>query len=186
MNLLTQIKQKSIQDKIPIVRDNTLGVINHLISNNGYSSILELGTAYGYSAYYFSLNKQVNKITTIEKDKQRYDIAREFLKTNEKIKLINDDVFLYKPKKQYDLIFVDGPKSHQEKLVDKYLQYLNKNGTMVIDNIYLKKFDDLASLTKNQKNLIIKIKKFREWLISQTKFKTKILDVDDGIAIVTI
>jgi predicted O-methyltransferase YrrM len=184
MNDLLKIKQKCLDDKIPIIRDNTFDFINRLITNNNYSKILELGTAYGYSAFLFSLNKSVTKIISVEKDKARHLVASNLLNKNQKIELVNNDIFLYEPLSTFDLIFVDGPKSRQQEIVNKYMEYLNESGKMVVDNIYLKKFDNSTNLNKNQEKLIQKVKTFREWL-QHSKMNVKILDIDDGIAIIS-
>jgi predicted O-methyltransferase YrrM len=60
------------------------------------------------------------------------------------------------------MVFIDGPKSHQDVLVNKFIKQLNPNGVIVVDNIYLKKFNNLSNLTKNQKALIDKVRSFRE------------------------
>jgi predicted O-methyltransferase YrrM len=161
MFLLKELKQKCLNDNIPIIRDNTIDLIANLITSSNYQSILELGTAYGYSAYLMSLIKNAN-ITTIEKDKKRYEIACNFLKHIKNIKTINDDIFIYEPIQKFDFILVDGPKSNQEDIVKKYYEYLNKNGTMVIDNIYLKKISEKINLTPNQQKLINKVNNFRK------------------------
>lgn len=184
MSDLFTIKTKSLNDNIPIVRDATGDVIVRLINDNAYRSILELGTAYGYSACLFSLNKNIERIVSVEKNNVRYQIAFNFLKDNKKINLINDDLFTYEPHSTFDLIFVDGPKSHQREIVNKYLQYLNDGGKMVIDNIFLKKFTNQTPLTHNQQKLINKVNDFRKWL-NECKLNVKILDIDDGVAIIS-
>jgi predicted O-methyltransferase YrrM len=162
MTFLERLKGKCIADSIPIVRDQTLQIINSIINKYSYSYILELGTAYGYSAYQFSLNKYVKKIISIEKDEFKYQTALNLLRTNKKIKLVHNDIFTYKSNVKFDLIFVDGPKSHQKDIVEKYFPYLKTNGTMIIDNIFLRKFDGLQVLTKNQKKLLTKVNAFHK------------------------
>jgi predicted O-methyltransferase YrrM len=161
MSLLETIKTKCLNDYIPIVIDKTLYLINSLINKNQYKSILEIGTAYGYSAYCFSLNKSIHNITSIEKNKTNYEMASSFLSNQRKIQLINANAFEHNVDETFDLIFIDGPKSHQQELVNKYYQCLNKDGVMIIDNIYLKKFINITNLTKNQKNLINKVNEFK-------------------------
>lgn len=154
------LKDICIQNNIPIVRDKTLDLIKRIIIKNNYSSILEIGSAYGYSAACFSEIDCINKIVSIEKNINDYKIAKKY--ENEKINFINADAFEYQPNQTFDFIFIDGPKSHQEELFDKYEKFLNKNGTIFIDNIYLKKFQNKSFLTKNQKSLINKVNNFRE------------------------
>jgi predicted O-methyltransferase YrrM len=40
-------------------------------------------------------------------------------------------------------------------------------------------------LSKNQKKLVEKVNIFREWLVSQTSFSLKIVDIGDGLAIIS-
>ncbi|MDR0856886.1 MAG: hypothetical protein LBM76_00645 [Mycoplasmataceae bacterium] len=183
-NLLEEIKNKSIADSIPLLRDKTLGLFTKEIVKCGYTSVLEIGTAYGYSALAFSLIDCVNEVVSIERDEIRYGIAKQNLKDIKNINLVLCDAFNYVPNKKYDVILVDGPKSKQDILVTKYLQYLNVNGTMFIDNIFLKKFDDLKTLTKNQASLKRKVDEFKNWLIENKDFHADIIDIDDGVAII--
>ena len=90
--------------------------------------------------------------------------AKNFLAGNKKINLVNDDCFDFVPNKKYDLIFIDGPKSHQDQLFLKYSSYLEDNGFIIIDNIFLKKYSsiDFNSLTKNQQHLVKKVKEFQK------------------------
>ncbi len=180
---LEQLKQLCIKNKIPIVRDKTLELIKEIIIKNNYSSILEIGSAYGYSALSLSQIKSISKIISVEKNRNNYLIAKQF--SNTKLQFINVDAFEFECNDSFDLIFIDGPKSHQEILFNKYLNNLKDNGTIFIDNIFLKKFDHLDKLTKNQNNLVNKVKAFREWLLSNPNIKVEIIDIDDGIAIIS-
>lgn len=57
---------------------------------------------------------------------------------------------------------------------------------MVIDNLYLKKFDKLAvdKLSKNQLKLIQKIDKFKLWLQQGVVgYKFTLYDIDDGVGV---
>ena len=51
---LLKIKQKALEDHIPIIMDDTLEVINKILDENKLDTILEIGTAVGYSAICFS------------------------------------------------------------------------------------------------------------------------------------
>ncbi len=51
---LAKIKQKALEEHIPIIMDDTLEVVGKLLEEIKPSKILEIGTAVGYSAICFS------------------------------------------------------------------------------------------------------------------------------------
>lgn len=51
---LSKIKQKALEDKIPIIMDDTLEVISKILIEKKPERILEIGAAVGYSAMCFS------------------------------------------------------------------------------------------------------------------------------------
>ncbi len=100
---IEELKKKCLEDNIPIIRDDMVPFFNELLHQRKVNSILEIGTAYGYSAFVMLDLKKDLMITTIEKNEANYKIAKSFL-PNE-INLINDDAFSYNPPSKYDLIF---------------------------------------------------------------------------------
>lgn len=179
--------EKCQEDHIPIVRDKTKDLILSLIKKHHCTSLLEIGTAYGYSCSLWLKEKQLTKIVSLEKLTSNYEIAKSFL-NDPRLELINTDAFMYEPSQKFDLIFVDGPKSHQEQLVTKYLNYLTPNGIMVIDNLFLKKFSEVpkTQLTKNQIKLLNKVETFYSWLNQGISgYDLIVSDFDDGVGILT-
>jgi hypothetical protein len=74
--------------------------------------VLVYGLGLGYYLYMISLKKEVTSITVIEKDKDIIKVFNDSLKHNfnmDKIKIINDDAFLYEQNtnKSYSFVFVD-------------------------------------------------------------------------------
>ena len=75
---LERIKQKALNDNIPIIMDDTLEVIDEILKKAKPKSILEIGTAVGYSAICFSKFLQDDGIIdTIERDETRILEAKE-------------------------------------------------------------------------------------------------------------
>ena len=78
---LKQIKQKALEEHIPIIMDDTLQEIEKRMIKNKPSKILEIGTAVGYSAICFSEFLSDNgKIDTIERDEERVEEAKKNIK----------------------------------------------------------------------------------------------------------
>ena len=78
---LEKIKQKALEDHIPIIMDDTLEVVAKILQEVKPSRILEIGTAVGYSAICFSeYLKEDGRIDTIEREEERAKQARENIK----------------------------------------------------------------------------------------------------------
>lgn len=179
--------EKCQEDHIPIVRDKTKDLILSLIKKHRCNSLLEIGTAYGYSCSLWLTSTQLTNVVSVEKLTSNYEVAKAFL-NDPRLELVNDDAFIYEPNQKFDLIFIDGPKSHQEQLVTKYLDYLTPHGVMVIDNLFLKKFSEVpkTQLTKNQIKLLNKVESFYSWLTSGISgYDLIVSDFDDGVGILT-
>ena len=87
---LCNIKKKALEDKVPIIMDDTLEVVAKILTEIKPNKILEIGTAVGYSAICFSEYIQEDgKIDTIERDIERVKEARENIKKAEVEEKIN-------------------------------------------------------------------------------------------------
>lgn len=159
---------------------NACEYICKIINQNNFTKMLEIGTGYGFSSYYFAKNSNIKCIDTIEKNTDYYIQAKKLDDTN-KIKYINESIFDYLIKDSYDLIFVDGPKTKQELIIDKVKNHLNINGMIIIDNIYLKRV--VNKTNNNAIKLINKHKEFINYLNNLKEFNVEYIDIDDGLAI---
>lgn len=179
--ILDTIYLKSKSDNIPYVRDETIKFIIKIINDNNYKNILEIGTAYGYSSAAISLNTNAF-VTSLEKSEDRYKIAFDFLGDNPRIKLLNLDCHNFVTDNLFDLIFIDGPKAKQIAIFEQFSKFLAPNGTIIIDNMFMKKFEN-KDLTKNQARILSSVKELHDFLTSHKTFNCQIIDIDDGIAI---
>ena len=74
--LLDSIEEEALADCVPIIRRETSAFLKTLIALKRPQSILEVGTAVGYSALLMSRVMPENcRITTIEKYEKRIPIA---------------------------------------------------------------------------------------------------------------
>jgi predicted O-methyltransferase YrrM len=142
---------------VAIVRAETIKLIMRKIQERNFSTILEIGTGYGYSAGMICKNCAIKKLTTIEINPVHCQLAKKFLREFKQVECINMDAHDFLPKQKYDLIFFDGPKSRQETLIMRYLPFLSTNGMIIIDNLYLKRISEIVDKNRQQKALLKKI-----------------------------
>ena len=87
---LEKIKEKALENHIPIIMDDTLEVIAKILIEKKPKRILEIGTAVGYSAMCFSKYlAEDGLIDTIERDEKRIEEAKQNFKKVEVENKIN-------------------------------------------------------------------------------------------------
>ncbi len=141
---LEKIKQKALQEHIPIIMDETLEVIEKYLKENPPKKILEIGAAVGYSAMCFSeFLAEGGKIDTIEREEERIAEAKENFKkvgVQDVITLYEGDAVEILPtlKDKYDMVFIDAAKGKYPFFLNQALHKLNPQGIIFADNILYK------------------------------------------------
>ncbi len=106
---LEKIKQKALEEHIPIIMDDTLEVVDKILKEVKPKRILEIGTAVGYSAMCFSeYLEDGGIIDTIERDEERIAEAKINIKNvgvEDKINIYEGDAVEILPtlNEQYDV-----------------------------------------------------------------------------------
>ena len=73
--MIEKIETYAKENNVPIMLPDGIEYLCNYIKENNIKNILEIGTAIGYSAIKMALVDDEIKVTTIERDKIRYDIA---------------------------------------------------------------------------------------------------------------
>ena len=185
---MKELEEYAKINNIPIMqKDGILYLINYIKENN-IKNILEIGSAIGNSSIMMaSINSDI-RITTIERDKDRYDLAVFNIKKynlDKQINIIYGDAVDTDITGMYDLIFIDAAKGKNVFFFEKYKNNLVKRGTIITDNLSfhgLVEDSDLVK-TKNQRGIVNKIKDFISFLDNNEEFATEYIPVGDKIAI---
>lgn len=180
---MEKFKQFNLEHNIPIMPDKTIDFLYHIFDNYQIAQVLEIGTAYGYSSKYLARHPSISKIITLENDTDRFGVAQEYFKGETKIFPVNISAFDYEPKQDFDCIIIDGPKSHQDQLFNKFCTHLKPSGFIFIDDINLFQNTN-KEMTKNRIKLKEKVAEFKKYLQTLTgSWHVEIHDIDDGFAI---
>lgn len=178
---LSKLKEVALANQIPIMRADALDYLVKIIKDNKYQTILEIGTATGYSALYLQIHTGV-KITTIEKDYDRYQEALINTMDNNRIEVIYGDALEILISSKYDVIIIDAAKSKNQALFEKYHTYLNGGGIIVTDNLNLDCLNNKI-MTKNRQKLLDKTRDYIDYLKKHPIYITEFIDVGDKIAV---
>ena len=188
-NMLEEIEKYAKTNNIPIMENEGIDFLTNYIKEKNINTILEIGSAIGYSAIKMALIDKNIKIVTIERDEIRYNEAVKNInkfELNNQITIINNDAFEVELKDKFDLIFIDAAKSQSTKFFLKFKENLKENGTIITDNIYFHGLTHSNNIkSRNLRQMTRKIREYVEFLKNNTEFKTEILEIGDGLALST-
>ncbi|NLC87599.1 MAG: O-methyltransferase [Clostridiaceae bacterium] len=191
MNLqeLQIIKEKALQNHVPIIMDDTLEVVDKILKQLKPKRILEIGTAVGYSAMCFSDYLQENGIIdTIERDVERIKEAKENIVkvgVEEKINILEGDAVEILPtlNEKYDMVFIDAAKGKYPFFLKEALRMLNNNGIILADNILYKGYVMSDYNKHKQRTAVRNLREYIAEVTNNPNLETEILEVGDGLAI---
>ena len=182
-DLISDMERFAKKENVPIMQKESLDYLISFIKQHDIKSVLEVGTAIGYST--ILIKEVVNNITSIERDEERYNIAVKNVELSSlnNITLIKGDALDITITDKFDLIFIDAAKGKNKEFLDKFKSNLNENGYIIIDNM---DFHGLVgkSMTiekRRLRSLVKKIENFIKYMEEQTEFKVTKIDKGDGL-----
>lgn len=186
---LQKIKEKALEEHIPIIMDDTLEVVDKILKEIKPKKILEIGTAVGYSAMCFSKYLQEDGIIdTIERDEERIAEAKvniEKVGVAEKINILEGDAVEILPTLtgKYDMIFIDAAKGKYPFFLKEALLMLEKDGVILADNILYKGYVMSDYNKHKQRTAVRNLREYIHEVTEDPNLETEILEVGDGLAI---
>ena len=188
--LLYELESYAQENTVPIIQKEVrcfLGMLLRLIKPK---SIVELGTAIGYSSIFMSgYIPEDGKIITFEREKEYYNLAKSNIKKAGKdnaIEIMFGDAFdnVKKLTGKYDVIFMDANKSMYRYYFDTLFPLLNTGGVIICDNILYKGMisnDELAP--RKQNTIITNIRDFLSFISHDNRLETSIIPIGDGVSV---
>lgn len=189
--LFTEMERFAKENKVPIMELAGIESMLQILRIQQAKKVLEVGTAIGYSAMRMAEALPGSVIVTLERDKERIQLAKEFIKQSDlsaQIVLIEGDALeveeFVKEHAPFDAIFIDAAKGQYRKFFEMYSKYLAKDGIIITDNVLFKGLVAESEIeSKRIRNLVKKIDEFNHWLMSHPEYDSIILPVGDGVAI---
>ena len=139
--ILNEQRIYAMVNNVPILRESEIALFDELVSLYRPTSVLEVGTAIGYSTLLLARNlAEGGRITSIELDDVRHGMAQYFTGKSEfssAITLLLGDAADILPTLEgpYDMVFLDGPKGHYLHQLKAIMPLLTDNAVILADNV---------------------------------------------------
>ncbi|SKC69603.1 Predicted O-methyltransferase YrrM [Maledivibacter halophilus] len=188
--IIKEMEEFARDNNIPIVHPEVAKFLDVIIKISKVKSILEVGTAIGYSALIFSRAMgNEGKIVTIEKSEDMYNLAKNNIKkagqkANIDILLGDGREVLPQIEGKFDMIFLDAAKGHYQKFLLSCIDRLNDNGIIVSDNVLYKGMVASNQYVVRRKITIVKrMRKYLNYISNHPRLTTSIIPIGDGVAL---
>ena len=188
---LDEIEKYALQTQVPVIRKPMQQLLKFLLAFAKPKSILEVGTAIGFSALLMKeYTPEGCQITTIEKYEKRIPVAREnFARAGaeDAITLLEGDAaeILRTLEGSYDMIFMDAAKGQYIHFLPDILRLLTPGGLLVSDNV-LQDGDIIESrfaVTRRNRTIHSRMRDYLYELTHCLELETTILPVGDGVTL---
>ena len=189
---LENLNKCAVDEDVPVIRRQTQSLIKFLLSLHKPHTILEIGTAVGFSAILMATYGEDDlHIDTIENYEKRIVKARVNIEESgykDRINLIEGDAQeiienLLAKGNEYDMIFVDAAKAQYINYLPVVKKLLRKGGLLLSDNVL---FDgDIVqsrfAVRRRDRTIHARIREYLRVLSEDEDFVTTILPVADGM-----
>lgn len=187
-----KMEQYAKEHNVPIMDLTGMETLLSYVRLKKPKRILEVGTAIGYSAIRMALACENAEIISIERDEERYNIAKDNVRSTHlesRISLLFGDanelqsqVEKYAP---YDFIFIDAAKGQYQNFFDHYSSMLSPDGIIITDNVLFRGYvaDESGLESRRLRSLVKKIRSFNEYMMQHPDYQSSILPVGDGMMV---
>lgn len=189
---LVEIRKYARENHIPVLLDDTAHLLISQIEKLKPESILEIGTAIGYSGTLMLKSCLTSKLVTIEKDNSNFLLAKKNFKEfdlHHRVTQIFGDAYEEIEKlnisgNKFDFIFLDGPKGQYVKYLPILKNMLNLNGVLFSDNVLFKGLVNGPEFVAHRKRTIVmNLRKFLNLLENDSDFISETIEIGDGVNI---
>jgi len=193
-NFINELRIYATEKNVPIIEKETEKMLEVLIKSTNIKSVLEVGTAIGYSGIVFSraMNYQ-GRLKSFEINEETHIIAKENVEKFKKENNVEFDIDLVlsdaktgleNEKGKYDLIFIDAAKGHYKKFYDQIVENLKEGSIIVSDNVLFKGMIATDKyMIKRKKTIVKRMREYIDFLMTNPLLTTTVIPIGDGVAI---
>jgi len=180
-SVLLEMEQLGHRENFPIV-DRLVGRFLYILTKMKKPSlIVELGSGFGYSAYWFAKALDKGKVVLTDYQEKNIKRAKEFFKKGgieDKAEFhVGDAVEIAKNFKNIDILFLDLEKTRYLEAVESLKDNLSDGAVIVADNVLWHG----NVVDKNPDKKTVAVKQFNEYMFSN--YFSSIIPLRDGVLI---
>jgi len=193
MKTFEELEEDALKRNIPVMQREGLFFLIEQLNNMHALSCLEIGSAIGYSAMMMVSHVEGLTVETIELNEERYLEAVQNIQERqleERIHIYHDDALTFDTKNlkchSYDCLFIDAAKAQYQKFFEKYVPFVKQEGIVIVDNLDFHGmiFDIEHIKNRNTKQLVKKIKRFKDWIFNHEDYDVDYYQIGDGICVI--
>ena len=183
---LKELEELALKEYIHIIQPEVVQLIKVIFKTAKVKSVLEIGTAIGYSAINFAYFTE-GRITTIERSAEMAAAARKNIEKcgmAEHIEVVEGEALeiLKNIEQPYDCIFLDAAKGQYINFLPECLRILKPGGLLISDNVlYRGKVALDGFIPRKHRTIIRNLKEYIDEITE--KLETTVLPIGDGVAV---
>ena len=194
MNQEEFIKENANRRGVPIIREESHNKLIEIVQKVNPKTILEIGTAVGYSGILMLEACPNAKLITIELQEDKAIEAKQNFKNaglEDRVTVINGDcmqeVSLMVAEgnydKYFDFVFLDGPKAQYVKMLESLIMLTKSGGTILADNVLFRGYvKDKTNMPRRFKTIVKRLNMFLSEIESREDIENHTLyEIEDGM-----
>lgn len=190
---LKKLEQFANENRIPVIPHETVVYFIWMFNQLKPKSVLEVGTAIGFSASLMAEHMEDGTVTTIERNPDMYERAEKVFKeldlearivlkkgqANEILEELQDDT--------YDFAFMDSAKAKYYSFFPELFRVVKKGGVIAIDDVLQGGtiLDDEKDIPRRVRKIHRKLNEFLDVVLDHPALDSTILPLGDGLLLIT-
>lgn len=180
---ILEMEKRAKQNDFPIV-DRLVGRLLFVLTKlRKPNLVVELGSGFGYSAYWFSRAIEKGKVVLTEYTKENLDHAKKTFRESGLIPKaefrVGNAIEIARGYRNIDILFIDIDKHQYLEAVKTLLPHLSKNALVIADNTLW--YGKVAGRNKDRDTM--GIKSFNDYMFASEDFFTTIVPLRDGVLV---
>lgn len=190
---LGELEELAHENGVPVIPHETVVFLQFLLRQKRPKTVLEIGTAIGFSASLMAETLGENaKITTIDRFPVMIEKAKknfEKLDLTEQITLLEGDAadLLSSLEGPYDFIFMDSAKAKYITFLPECLRLLADDGILMVDDIFQAGtiLQPIEEIPRKNRAIHRKLNEFLAEITKSPELSSTLLPLGDGVALIS-